>query len=585
MPHTLDTSDTLNELDELDDLIEDGEEQISDQHDDDSVVEGAEELDQVEDAEPGQDWAEDGTFIGQCELIEVPFRKTVKSKATVRAAFDDEHNCWRAGCYWKSLLKKSGCNEFGQSLSRANPGFETMAAAVNSVLTRMAEEAEAFDQRIAADILKFRDTDWFVADNADEIAQEQRDCEALSDGTGPRHPDEPKANEFGVFDTEVETVAIPLPKSWKITAGMALACDSRGWWRFGYNYDHKTGGSGSAPSLNKGEKFPSRKQCQLAALRHAIGHFTPIDLKVADKIAVLLQNIERDAVETITAVDPEAEADLQDAVHEIETAGGSVGQAPTEEEQRAKAEAIFRDKMRAGADYLASCTLARIDAESVFKTAKAEEKAAAESLRAIADRGPERLPLLEYAERERAKAESNGQTPSRPVKSVASDSWKSACVTELGLAKGVTQKLIDDGCDTIGRLEQRRADIAMKKEKWPRGIGKAAIDKIENAVLDWLKHNQPVDDGAAVDSPAVATPATNEGSEIDPEIGDVESRLQELYDDLDFEGDKEHGSYQSGREACERGDKITDCPLVPGDDQDQWLMGWSDAAEEDRELE
>lgn len=589
------TPTTFDMRNEIDDEIDELDTELS--------SEAADELGQVEDAEPGQDWNAEGVFIGACEIIEVPFRKTVKSKAAVRVVFDGEQHLWRSGWHWKSLLKKDNGNpnEVGKELSRAFIGYASKAEAVNDALSDMAGHAGAFDDRIGVDVRKFRDTDWYVVRiDVASICGEPADDEPL-----PRHATEPRANNFDVLDVDVEDVGIPLPKKFKVVARTYLAFDSQGWWRFGYHYEFKGLASSGPPKLD-GEKFPSRKQAQCAALRHAIGFYADRCQDVADKIAQLLASVEESATEIITGRDPETDPETKAAIDELNIAGVSVGEPaatgagkkpkepPTEAELQAKAERAFKAKMREATDNLADCVLARIEAEATYKTAKAEEKAAAETLRAIADRGPVRLPIMEYAERNAAAAGQQPAEPTKPTEPVASDAWKLASVTELGLPKGIESKLIDDGIDTIGRLEQRRADVANKREKYPAGIGKAAIDKIENAVLAWLAKNQHADqatevepvEAEAVEVPAEAVAATEATSdrEIDPEIGDVAARLDELYGNPEFMCERTNGSYGSGREAYERGDLLTDCPLTPGDEQDQWLMGWADANQADGKL-
>lgn len=571
---------------------------------DDAVdeLEPAGELGQVEDAEPGQDWNDQGVFIGAAEIIEVPFRRTVKSKATVRVVHDAEHDCWRAGWHWKTLLKLEGRGpaEVGVELNRERPPFEFRVGAVHDALDRMSLVAGKFDKRIEEDILKFRDTNC----PDDPAAAEKYGDPNADDELLARHATEPRANAFDVLDADVAEVQIPLPKKLKAPASMRLAHDSQGWWRFGYHYEFNGLTSSGPPKLG-GEKFPSRKQAQCAALRHAIGHYAALSADVADRIAIVLQTTEENATEEITGRDPEAATDpeTQAAIDDLATVGVSVGEPaekskkapPTEAELQAKAERAFKAKMREATDNLADCVLRRVDTEAAYKSAKAEEKAATETLRAIADRGPVRLPIMEYAERNAAAAQQQSTEPAKPAATVEPDAWKLASIDELNLPKGVTAKLVDDGIDTIGRLEQRRADISHKREKWPPGIGKAAIDKIENAVIEWLAKNQhadqatevepaaaePTDAAPEVPTEAAAAAEATSDREIDPEIGDVAARLDELYGDPEFMCERTNGSYGSGREAYGRGDLLTDCPLVPGDEQDQWLMGWSDAREAD----
>lgn len=75
-----------------------------------------------------------------------------------------------------------------------------------------------------------------------------------------------------------------------------------------------------------------------------------------------------------------------------------------------------------------------------------------------------------------------------PPAAVGNDAWRTCPVTELGItAKQITK--LDVG--TIGELEDLRAAISQGKKKWPKGIGPAAVTKIEDAVLDWLGNNGP----------------------------------------------------------------------------------------------
>jgi hypothetical protein len=66
-----------------------------------------------------------------------------------------------------------------------------------------------------------------------------------------------------------------------------------------------------------------------------------------------------------------------------------------------------------------------------------------------------------------------------------SDAWRKAPIKELGL----TEKLAELLPETIGDLEDLRADIATGKKEWPKGIGNGKVTMIEDAVIDWLtKH-------------------------------------------------------------------------------------------------
>ena len=59
----------------------------------------------------------------------------------------------------------------------------------------------------------------------------------------------------------------------------------------------------------------------------------------------------------------------------------------------------------------------------------------------------------------------------------------------LKLPAGIVAKLDEAGVATVGDLEQLREDIMFDRKSWPRGIGPAKIDMIEDAVITWLSEN------------------------------------------------------------------------------------------------
>ena len=68
--------------------------------------------------------------------------------------------------------------------------------------------------------------------------------------------------------------------------------------------------------------------------------------------------------------------------------------------------------------------------------------------------------------------------------------WESQSIEKLGLPKGMTEKLIDAGAATIGQLENLRGRIYSGAEEWPKGVGEAAVTRIEDAVLAFLDEHQ-----------------------------------------------------------------------------------------------
>ena len=232
------------------------------------------------------------------------------------------------------------------------------------------------------------------------------------------------------------------------------------------------------------------------------------------------------------AEQPDAEevAEYQDGVAGLEAQGVTVGE-PVEAEwtneqpdikgdikrdvNTAKGcpdvQPTYRQQLRDAADLLAETTLAELLAAAEHKSAKARRQLAAESLQGLVSRGPQSYPLWESETEEAEPAKPaaaadpvdqdqknksaakavetmQDQSPSTPVDSEA---WKIEPIESLGLPSGVVSTLQGAGIDTIGRLEQRRADISNGRESWPRGIGEAKVTKIENAVIAWLTQHGP----------------------------------------------------------------------------------------------
>ena len=83
-----------------------------------------------------------------------------------------------------------------------------------------------------------------------------------------------------------------------------------------------------------------------------------------------------------------------------------------------------------------------------------------------------------------------GASPAVAEGATSNDAWRIVPIAELGLPKGLAEKLEEARAATIGQLEDLRAEIYQGKAKWPKGVGYAKITKIEDAVLDWLQKNR-----------------------------------------------------------------------------------------------
>ena len=260
----------------------------------------------------------------------------------------------------------------------------------------------------------------------------------------------------------------------------------------------------------------------------------------------------------------------------IEDAPAAKPKKTTEEKFTAKATKHYEIRKREAEEWLSTCVLRRRECDAQLKAAKSTEKAAAELLEEVLARGVERLPLIDAAEkvaedREAAAADPNSvglspdpNAPAGPLRVHDPDAWKSAPLSALGLPPSLEEKLTSEGMDTIGRLEQRRADISQGKEKWPKGIGPAKVTLIEDAVVGWLTEN--------LHQPATEPEPTEEQLKQA-----IVARAKQLNTGdagcLDHVGPTE-AEFQSGQEAFGRGLKLADCPYEAGSEQDDWLRGW-----------
>lgn len=80
-------------------------------------------------------------------------------------------------------------------------------------------------------------------------------------------------------------------------------------------------------------------------------------------------------------------------------------------------------------------------------------------------------------------------TPEGPSSESYQSVLESESVAVLGLKEAVTEKLIEAGADTLWRLEMLRKDISEGRKEWPKGIGKAKVTMIEDAILAWCAVN------------------------------------------------------------------------------------------------
>lgn len=79
-------------------------------------------------------------------------------------------------------------------------------------------------------------------------------------------------------------------------------------------------------------------------------------------------------------------------------------------------------------------------------------------------------------------------TPEAPLESYQSV-LESEPLSVLRLKDGVVEKLTEAGAETLWNLEMLRKDISDGRKEWPKGIGKAKVTMIEDAILAWCAAN------------------------------------------------------------------------------------------------
>ena len=214
------------------------------------------------------------------------------------------------------------------------------------------------------------------------------------------------------------------------------------------------------------------------------------------------------------------------------------------------AQAAWKQRIRAISDELAEAALERLEAESRFKAAKNREKAIVEQLSEVMKEGPRVMPLFDQpsghgvavadsvAPDAQTWAESGGPVVIEPR---TDDAWRSVHLSELNLKTKLQERLEEAGIETIGRLEDLRAEISQGREKWPKGIGKAKITEIEDAVIAWLSKNrdaQVLADAQANSQAQVQVETGQDGeSEFDPcaravEIDDLANQADRTNDSV-----------------------------------------------------
>lgn len=138
------------------------------------------------------------------------------------------------------------------------------------------------------------------------------------------------------------------------------------------------------------------------------------------------------------------------------------------------------------------------EAKAVLKEAKAEYDGCVMRLRRLAKalRNDQDRPLLDGLDAGSQVDVEASESAGDP--DAQYDALLASPLDALKLPAGIVAKLTEAGVATVGDLEQLREDIMFDRKAWPKGIGPAKVDVIEDAVVDWLSANEHDDDETEV---------------------------------------------------------------------------------------
>jgi hypothetical protein len=289
-----------------------------------------------------------------------------------------------------------------------------------------------------------------------------------------------------------------------------------------------------------------------------------------------------EAVETVVKLPPELTETKQSTGPDPEFGDESETEPlPPPEEVISDGVEEFEESCQRIEHEISDLTIERADLADRAKKIKKRIDCLAEELSDLRKDGPQpikrRMAAAAAATGRSDNADSAGFAA---APALSNDTWRSASIGHLNLKPNVHEKLIEDGIETIGQLEDRRAEISQGKAKWPKGLGEAKITEIEDAVVAWLTKNR---DGAAFNSASL--PAAPEATAanwdeltdaqrsvaLSTRAGQLNTGEQNSLDSKHPDGDK---FWNSGYGASNAGGEISDCAYLPGPEQDDWIRGF-----------
>lgn len=182
--------------------------------------------------------------------------------------------------------------------------------------------------------------------------------------------------------------------------------------------------------------------------------------------------------------EPEGEINEPEEIEEAEAADISPPAIPSPRLSTLLAEIADAETLCANAEDAVT------EAKAVLKEAKAEYDGCVMRLRRLAKalRNDQDRPLLDGLDAGSQVDVEASESAGDP--DAQYDALLASPLDALKLPAGIVAKLTEAGVATVGDLEQLREDIMFDRKKWPRGIGPAKVDLIEDAVVDWLSANE-----------------------------------------------------------------------------------------------
>lgn len=281
------------------------------------------------------------------------------------------------------------------------------------------------------------------------------------------------------------------------------------------------------------------------------------------------------------------------------------------------------EEEREAEEHLCNCQLRIATLKRQLKFAKAELDEATETLEGIRQRGDRKYEAVNApAVEAQAVTAPTDQPSATPADAPAADpiDWRTAPLSALGLKDATAKRLLEHDITTLGQLEDLRAKGNVKGFglRSIKGIGDAKVTEIEDAVIAWFTKNPQAEKVEAVAANATPAPeavaepleppgltstttpagiakhdpdAIGSDSSSDPPVTspadyDIDSpesrnrivaRAKEINDGSKGCLDKKLKAvnyWEAGQQHCKDGHPLTECGVIPGPEQDDWLRGF-----------